>query len=309
MNKRVCYNKADLGFSFALAVSVMVLAQIVLSLAFSPAIDPETKVMEDWAFWCMQALYTLCLGSSALIYAKISKTNLFVATKLNAKPKLAHIGWGCLSVLFLIALMLPVNEWLMDLIESLGFNRPSVDMPVQAVPMVLVACVLPAFTEEIVFRGTVSQSLFDCKNKWGSLAVCGALFAIYHLNPAQTVHQFVLGAFLTLLVFRSGSLFTSVAVHFFNNIVAVVLTFVVTDEKNFTDYGIVLATVGLVGFALCVFGYLKTTKSSWQSKQGEEHNQQEQVQTGKMQDKKLSLACLIAAVAVCLALWIVNLVS
>ncbi len=291
---RTNYEKKDLGKSFVLAVGVMLLAQMLLSLIFG-GIKDESSAMPNWAFWLMQALYTLCIGSVAPLYAVLCKTNFVKATTIDKAPKIAHIGWGCLAGIFLIALMLPINEWFLDLIELTGLKRPSVDMPMEVVPMIFVSCLLPAVTEEITFRGTVAQSLATSKNKWAALAISGALFSIFHLNPAQTVHQFVLGAFLTLLAYRSGSIWTGSVVHLFNNLVAVVLMFT-ADETVFTNYGYLFVPIGLVGFVGCVYGYLRTTKSSWQC------DEQQQVRDSS------SLAMLVVAVTVCVALWILNLV-
>lgn len=287
---RTHYDKNDLGKSFAIAVATMLLAQLVVSLLFK-----NVDAIDDVSFWLAQALYQILIGSSAFIYAATSKTKVTVATGMNRVPKLSHVGWGCLAVTFLVAFMLPVNEWLMQLIVKLGFPEPSVDLPLQVVPMILVACVLPSFTEEIVFRGTVAKSVERIPNRLAGLAVSGGLFALFHLNPAQTLHQFVLGAFLALLVFRSGSVWTASLVHLFNNLLAVLLTFTLNDESVFCTYWYVFVPVGVTGFAASVYGYVKTTKSSWAPSES-------------IKTERYSTIVLAVSVLICVALWIVNLV-
>lgn len=286
---RLTYDKNDLGRSFGLAVAVMLLANVVLSLAFGNA-------ESDLAFWLMQALYQLAICSVTFVYAHVTKTNVFAATGTNRTPKLAHVGWGCLATTFLISLMLPVNDWFVQLIVKMGFREPSVDLPMQIVPLILVACLLPAVSEELVFRGTISKTLEKNSNKWATLVVCGALFSLFHLNAAQTLHQFVLGALLTLLELRSGSVWTSSLVHLFNNLLAVLLSFVVTDESVFVGYWYIFVPVGAVGFVASVCGYLKTTKSSWKTAE-------------ECKTDSSSVAILAAAVLVCAVLWIINLVG
>lgn len=297
MNKRNLYNRNDLGKSFALAVGVMLLAQLVLSLVFSPFADKETTLLPTWAFWTMQALYTLAIGSSTFIYAALTKTNVLQATAANHAPKWAHVAWGCAACAFLIALMLPVNDFVMRLIEKMGLPKPSVDLPMQIVPMILIACVLAAFSEEWLFRGTIARAMSGNKNKLAALAVSGALFALFHVNPAQTLHQFVLGAFLTLLMFRSDSVWTSALVHLFNNVVAVILSFTVQNEAFFVQNWYIFVPIGLLGFIGCVWGYLATTKSSWTSDEA------------PVARDTLSLTCLIAAICLCAVLWVCNLVG
>ena len=293
---RLNYEKKDLGPSYSIAVAVMIVMSIVLGLIFG-------SDASGWQFWLMQALFTLFIGGSAALYAFMTKTNLLVATKLNVKPKYAHVLWGCLAVTFLIACMTPINNVLLDGIERSGLERPSVNLESNLVGLLVVASLLPAFCEELVFRGTVAQSLVGSKSKLAALAISGGLFALYHANPAQTVHQFVLGAFLTLLVFRSGSLWTSVIAHLFNNVLVVVLSYTPLGAEEFWSFsantGVATAClcVGIVGFAACVFGYIKTTKSVWQ-----------EVSEEKASKSSVgSLVALAVAVVVSATLWFTTL--
>ena len=48
-----------------------------------------------------------------------------------------------------------------------------------------------------------------------------ALFSLYHLSPAKTLYQFVVGAILSLLAFKSESLVPSLIVHFLNNLLII----------------------------------------------------------------------------------------
>ena len=141
---RLNYEKKDLGLSYAMAVVTMVVASLVLGLIFGGQAT-------GWKFWLMQALYTLLIGGSAFLYACVSKTKVFVATKLKVVPRYAHVLWGALAVTFLIACMMPINTALLDGIEALGLKRPSVELENNLAGLLIVACVIPAFTEEVVF--------------------------------------------------------------------------------------------------------------------------------------------------------------
>ena len=297
MNKRTLYNKNDLGRSFGLAVAVMLLAQFFLGLIFGMVMDDE-PTLSNGEFWLLQTLYALCIGSTTFFYAALTKTNVLQATAMNRAPKFTHVGWGCAATLFLIAMMMPLNNLLMRLIVALGLPKPSVELPMQIVPMILVACVLASVTEELLFRGTLVRSLANDKNKLGTLAISGALFAHFHTNPAQTLHQFVLGAFLALLVLRSGSVWTTVLVHFFNNLVAVILSFTLPSEDIFVNYWYVFVPVGLVGFVACIFGYLKTTSDLWA------HSEENEC---KMDVN--SKVFLSAGIVLCAVLWICSLMG
>ena len=310
--RRLNYERKDLGFSFGLITLVMIAAALLLGMIFGA----ETT---GWKFWTMQALYTALIGGSAFVYAAIFKTDAVAATKLNVKPRVSHVLWGCGAVVFLVMCMSQINNLFLDLIEKTGLNRPSVELEDNLAGLIICACILPAFAEEVAFRGTVAQSLYNSKNKLAALAISGALFSVFHANPAQTLHQFVLGAFLTLLVFRSGSLWTSIIVHLFNNAFVVAMAYTPLGADEFwsitgnTAWAVSLLIGGIVGFALCVFGYLKTTSSNWQAEveaeseqatDGEENGDEQLRKHVVGNYRKSSDATLIVAVFVCLALWV-----
>lgn len=289
------FNKNDLGATFALAV----LATIIVNLAMSFVAQIFGIAMDNYALKIVfTAINTVAIGSTAFIYAKLSKTNVVTATKMNAKPRVAHIGWGCLATLFLIAFMLPLNNWICKLIVAMGLPDPDVNIQMDLASMIIFAAVLPAFCEEVIFRGAIAGSIEDNKNKLASLAIAGALFSVFHMNPAQTVHQFALGALLALLYYRSGSLWTTVIIHFFNNILVIALSVIFGDEaiNVFVDRNAIwLFFVGLICFAGCVVGYMFTTKSKWQAEATEE------------EEPKYNKNCWIllsSGLVICIGVWI-----
>ena len=298
--RRLNYESKDLGFSFAFATAFMVVAALVLSAIFGT----ETS---GWQFWLMQALYTVAIGCSAFVYAAMTKTKVLSATKLNAPPRISHVLWGCAAVLFLVLCMVQVNAMFLDWLQQLGLGAPTVELEDNLAGLIVVACVIPAFAEEIVFRGTVSQSLYN-HNKVAAVCISGALFALFHANPAQTLHQFVLGAFLTLLVFRSGSLWTSVIVHLFNNAFVIALSYTPLDSDDFWNlqandmWTLPLMIVGIIGFALCVFFYVRTTDSAWQRETSYDGVE------GGASKKASSIVALVVGIVVCAVLWVSQLV-
>lgn len=300
--RRLNYDNTDLGFSFALTTFVMVVVSIVLQV-----IDFGSG---SFGFWLTQGVYTLLVGCSAVLYSLISRSRFVSATKLNKAPKIDHVLWGIASVICLIFCMSVINNLFIDGIESTGLTRPSVTLDDSFAGLLICACVLPAFTEEIVFRGTVAQSLYYYKSKWAALAISGALFSIFHANPAQTLHQFVLGAFLTLLVFRSGSVWTSVLVHFFNNLFVVVLSYTplgadkIWNINKSPQTAIPALILGLLGFIVCVRFYLKTTDSTWRNAATENSDGTVVQDDGIIADQRLSSAPLWVGVFVCMALWV-----
>jgi membrane protease YdiL (CAAX protease family) len=89
-------------------------------------------------------------------------------------------------------------------------------------PMVGIAvvAVLPALCEEPLFRGLLLSAILPrLAAGWACLMV-GLLFAVFHLDPYRLASTAFLGAFLALLVVRTGSLLASILAHLLNNLAA-----------------------------------------------------------------------------------------
>jgi membrane protease YdiL (CAAX protease family) len=96
---------------------------------------------------------------------------------------------------------------------------------------IIFLAVLPAIGEELLFRGILLNAL----KKWGTVPavlISSALFAIFHGNPSQIVHQFFLGLILAYIAIRTKCLWLAMLGHFFNNLYALLLE-VFREHQNF----------------------------------------------------------------------------
>ncbi|MDE7329734.1 MAG: CPBP family intramembrane metalloprotease [Clostridia bacterium] len=87
----------------------------------------------------------------------------------------------------------------------------------------LVIAVMPAFFEELLFRGII---LNTCEKSIGSVRtvfIVGFCFALFHGSPEQTVYQFISGCAFAFIAIRSGSILPSVIMHFINNALIVIV--------------------------------------------------------------------------------------
>lgn len=247
------YTKKDGIASFSLSVVAYLIVQLVLggALLATPT--------DSFLYNLLYALLPTSIFVIAFGYAKLAKKDFIQATTANVKPRVSHLLWGCLATFGLIHLMLPLNELLLDLFESWGLTRPSTDIDLSPLALVIVTVILAPVGEEFLFRGTVGRG-FANGNPILGIVLSGALFALFHLNPAQTLHQFVLGSFLMLLAYRSGSVWTSVIVHAFNNFVVIFFTFVYDPTEFYLKHWTLVGVLGGVIFVGGVVGYLLTTK-------------------------------------------------
>jgi len=91
-------------------------------------------------------------------------------------------------------------------------------------PLLCGLAVLPAFTEELVFRGVLARGLATRWPLWAATLVSGCVFAGYHIVPAQIVGVLPLALALGLLAIRSGSIVPGMIAHLTNNTIALVLS-------------------------------------------------------------------------------------
>lgn len=93
-----------------------------------------------------------------------------------------------------------------------------------AVVLILVVALMPAIGEELLFRGFVMGTL---KNKCTGVIevlVTTLLFAAYHMSLIKMFTIGIIGFGLTYAAYKSGSIVTSMCMHFLNNLLSVLIT-------------------------------------------------------------------------------------
>lgn len=141
-----------------------------------------------------------------------------------------------------------LNDYFIAFLKTFGY-KPSTAVlppltPLNALYVGFAVCLLPAVSEEIAFRGIMVNSLGGACKLWVSLLL-GALFSLYHLNPAQTLYQFAVGFIFTLLAVTSQSVLPAMVLHFINNLLIVVLYYAVGEYALPLPVNIVLTVFGV----------------------------------------------------------------
>lgn len=78
-------------------------------------------------------------------------------------------------------------------------------------------CIMPAFCEEIYFRGFCQTGLANSYGMWAGIFMTAGLFSVAHLSPYYIHLFFFLGVILSWLFATSGSLWIPIICHFVNN--------------------------------------------------------------------------------------------
>lgn len=146
----------------------------------------------------------------------------------------------------------------------------------------LVVALIPAVGEELTFRGVLQQSLVKrCKNVHVGIVLSAAIFSFIHFQFYGFLPRMFLGLLLGYMFYYSGSLWTSILMHFINNGTAVVVSYLEyngmismkADDFGSTDsvWQIVLSL--LVTIALLWLSHYLSGKPKASSEQRIEYNE------------------------------------
>ncbi|MBQ7368237.1 MAG: CPBP family intramembrane metalloprotease, partial [Clostridia bacterium] len=207
------------------AFSIAAVLPVLFSAIFLIAVGQIDYTKTEWGLYIAYILPQLAFAVTAIWYARQTKTPLKTAIRAQkCKPKY-----------FLLALLLQIgllslselNALFLELLGNFGYEDKGILLPSMNgfgfFGVLFVVAVLPAVLEELMFRGVVLGGLKSF-GELGSAVLCGALFALYHQNPAQTLYQFCCGFAFALVALRAGSILPTVFSHFFNNALILGLT-------------------------------------------------------------------------------------
>ena len=134
----------------------------------------------------------------------------------------------------------------------------------------LVIALIPAIGEELTFRGVLQQALTRRCNVHVAVFLSAFIFSFIHFQYYGFLPRMFLGLLLGYLFYYSGSLWTSILMHFVNNGAAVVVAYL--DYKGLIDVDIdhfgATSNVWLLGASLVVTVGLIILSAKFKNKYG-----------------------------------------
>jgi membrane protease YdiL (CAAX protease family) len=111
---------------------------------------------------------------------------------------------------------LPMPGFLQEAFETMLDNKYII------IPVLFVG-IIPAFIEEMLFRGIILNGFKENYSHKKAIIVSSLLFGIVHLNPWQFVTAFIMGMVSAWVCLKIKALTLSIYMHMFNNLSAVLL--------------------------------------------------------------------------------------
>lgn len=175
------------------------------------------------------------------------------------------------SMLVLPSWLAGMESWMKEMEEKgklitdlfLGSSSPT-DLLIN----IFMIALLPAVTEELLFRGALSKMLFRWSgNIHVAVMISALIFSAIHLQFYGFLPRFLLGVLLGYLFLWSGNLWLPITAHFINNFLSVIVEFfykkgtINTDAESFgTNSGflfILLSLVFVISLMYWTYKYFK----------------------------------------------------
>ncbi len=121
-----------------------------------------------------------------------------------------------------------------ELVEKTFGNLLAADNVPEMILVIIVIAVVPALSEEVMFRGYIQRSFEHKISPFKAAAVTAIFFGLYHFSPYGILPLITLGLYFGFAAYLSKSLFIPIILHFLNNFTAVLLYFIIGDDEIFS---------------------------------------------------------------------------
>ena len=160
---------------------------------------------------------------------------------------------------FLMPAYQQLRAW-SDMVEQFYRSSFAGTSPLEAVRALIVGAVVPAFAEEVLFRGLLQRSLEEAYPARRAIIVTAIIFGVVHFNPLAVLPLILIGAYLGFLAYYTQSLALPIVAHFLNNAIAIVAMYAPGQGVEMSPFGLSLwqslafalggGTILLASFAL-----------------------------------------------------------
>jgi len=220
MHKRITAAHLILIAAFALYMGYQWLMQwIPIRNAVFHMLMGQVMLVLPGGLWC----FVCCRKkqdqlAERMLFVPISNANIkmAVAVIISAYPVVAILN--SFSMLFVKNQVAAVMPYMM----KLGYF-----------PMLLVMAVMPAVNEEFLCRG-ILYGAYRQQSKKAGICLSALIFGLFHLNFNQMPYAVYLGIIFALMVEATGSIYTSMLMHFLLNGFNVTINFIA--NRMITSY-------------------------------------------------------------------------
>ena len=271
-NLRSNYTKYDGVFGGLWGLLTPIIISFVLVIIYSivaslAGVTNEEILQLVPVVYITNVLVELSFVAAFFIYNKVTNTNWVVASGIKQKTHYLNYAFAVVLGLALPLLFSPLISLWEQFLVLINYNMTSsLAIPLNnagdLILALLTVAIIPAFCEELLFRGLVLNGLRGM-GKWASILLSALIFALMHTSMEQLPYTFILGVVIGYIVYMTGSIWLGMIIHAVNNGLVVVSMYIdsvngvdsaVTASAGWGDVGIaVLSTAIGVGVVILIF--------------------------------------------------------
>lgn len=259
MDNTKCYTKvcSKIGLAMILFYSFFTLSNAAV-LVFGEALQgAKNKFLNEVILEILfLVVYFLSFSAAAFILRKTCKglpSHKPIYTSFNIKK------WVLPAIIAVIAMNFALSFVNAIMISSLSpsfasklsspsdmTGRPMQEIVVLFIISIISTAVVPAISEEYLFRGGVLTELLPF-GKTTAILASSFLFGLMHQNPLQFLYTMLMGIIIGYVYVKTKSIWACVLLHFLNNLVSVLEEYLPLLTK--TDW-----TVYVLDLCIVIFG-------------------------------------------------------
>ncbi|MDZ4822465.1 MAG: CPBP family intramembrane glutamic endopeptidase [Flavobacteriales bacterium] len=155
-----------------------------------------------------------------------------------------------------------------DSAELLTTRMLTTESTWQLLTTILAVGIIPAFCEELIFRGAMQPLVAKAtKNIHVAIWVTAFFFSLIHFQMYGFLPRMLLGGLLGYLVIWTGSLWTSILAHLFNNCLAILLFHIwggqLETPEDSTASTVPAYLMSFITCAMLIYVFVRNSRWGW----------------------------------------------
>ncbi len=259
-------NRVNVAQGMGILFSTFVIMLFIVSLLISFVVpENETTTRSLRLSTIIQDLFVFI--TPAILAAALATRLPAKLLSIDRLPRLSVLALGCIVLIASI----PAMDLIIELNESINLPdifgeledsaEGQVDLLmgsgsfIDIVMSVLIIGVLTGLAEELFFRGALQGLFFSTRiNRHAIIWIVAIIFSALHFQFYGFIPRMLLGAYFGYLVWWSGSLWTSVAIHALNNSIVAVSQSLSTQDTAVASEASWSITTIILSFVVTAVG-------------------------------------------------------
>lgn len=276
--QNVKYKKLCVKIAIAVLLNTLLLQTLsTAAYGIAPEFDPLLRTFARehgikasdliYAFEQMLALFAYLISFliPAFVFKFMTRNDDPEPMRLGVKlePNTPIVILGSIGIVVGAAY---INAFMVSFIDFAPlFQDDPLSTPVRVLMTFISIAIVPALSEEFLFRGCILSNLLPY-GKNTAILFSALLFALMHGNFAQFFYTFIAGIVLGAVYVKTDSIWAPTFIHLFNNFYSVIQQVVYEQNAKDAQIGKILTVLDLtiVCFGLAIGGWFlyKTLRSA-----------------------------------------------